>query len=500
MVQTRSTKKTSLDGDELRGADGNQVNPSPPHTSSKRVPVPQRVNANDGQRAWEVQTRPPPTALHIYVYIAMAAFMAGLLTPQCTHRLLQYTGYSTSKQYTEHSKSKGYRSMQERSSGRNLEGVCNQELLSQVLHEEFVQGLNVVCILPGARLTLFQGASQSTKRTLVMKDKSPSWGDVRQNLVNELHLRPAGPLDLPWALFTTRGERIVGEKDIVDQTQELSLMNTLMDEQVLVICNGGVWVWPGVRVGYERAVDLYSIMPGQPVTSAEMKRKKTTVTLQTLSLQPLILSVKGFLSEEECDHVQEKAEPHVRYSGVSHMDKDVGKPASEWRTSQSTFLRASEDEMMIDLERRTASLTRISRTHQEDLQVLRYEPGQKYSAHTDYFDARNYQKDPYTLSLIENGRRNRLATVFWYLSDVDQGGETEFPRANGAPQPWDLDTCGDGLKVKPERGKVIIFYSLHPDGEGDPLSLHAACPVEKGIKWAANKWVWNAPMSFIEDE
>jgi prolyl 4-hydroxylase len=182
------------------------------------------------------------------------------------------------------------------------------------------------------------------------------------------------------------------------------------------------------------------------------------------------------------------------------MDKDVGKPASEWRTSQSTFLRAAEDEMMIDLERRTASLTRISRTHQEDLQVLRYEVGQKYSAHTDYFDARNYQKDPHTLKLIENGRRNRLATVFWYLSDVDQGGETEFPRVNGAPQPWDLDTCGNGLKVKPERGKVIIFYSLHPDGEGDPLSLHAACPVEKGIKWAANKWVWNAPMSFIQDE
>ena len=53
------------------------------------------------------------------------------------------------------------------------------------------------------------------------------------------------------------------------------------------------------------------------------------------------------------------------------------------------------------------------------------------------------------------------------------------------------------MKVKPEKGKVIVFYSLKADGELDPESLHGACPVEQGIKWAANKWVWNAPMNYI---
>ena len=37
----------------------------------------------------------------------------------------------------------------------------------------------------------------------------------------------------------------------------------------------------------------------------------------------------------------------------------------------------------------------------------------------------------------------------------------------------------------------MIFYSLRHDGMGDEFSLHASCPVESGVKWAANKWVHN---------
>ena len=81
--------------------------------------------------------------------------------------------------------------------------------------------------------------------------------------------------------------------------------------------------------------------------------------------------------------------------------------------------------------------------------------------------------------------------------DVEAGGHTAFPRFNKAPQPWNFDDCTNGLLVKPQRGKVIVFYSLTADGKGDELSLHGACKVEEGIKWAANKWVWNAPMHYV---
>ena len=55
----------------------------------------------------------------------------------------------------------------------------------------------------------------------------------------------------------------------------------------------------------------------------------------------------------------------------------------------------------------------------ESIQVLRYEIGQKYDAHFDYFhDKKN----------VKRGGQ-RIATVLMYLTDVKKGGETVFPNA-----------------------------------------------------------------------
>ena len=90
------------------------------------------------------------------------------------------------------------------------------------------------------------------------------------------------------------------------------------------------------------------------------------------------------------------------------------------------------------------------------------------------------------------GGKNRLATIFWYMSTVG-GGETNFPRAGGKPAPHNAADCSFGLSVAPEKGKVILFYSMDGGGGLDYYSLHAGCPVLSGTKWAANKWLWNKP-------
>lgn len=55
----------------------------------------------------------------------------------------------------------------------------------------------------------------------------------------------------------------------------------------------------------------------------------------------------------------------------------------------------------------------------EAMQVLRYELGQKYEPHFDYFhDKVNQQLGGH-----------RIATVLMYLSDVEKGGETVFPNS-----------------------------------------------------------------------
>ena len=65
-----------------------------------------------------------------------------------------------------------------------------------------------------------------------------------------------------------------------------------------------------------------------------------------------------------------------------------------------------------------AVLTGIPVPNGESLQVLRYEKLQRYREHEDYFD-RAY--------LLEADGMQRIATVLLYLSDVDEGGETNFP-------------------------------------------------------------------------
>jgi prolyl 4-hydroxylase len=53
-----------------------------------------------------------------------------------------------------------------------------------------------------------------------------------------------------------------------------------------------------------------------------------------------------------------------------------------------------------------------------------------------------------------------------------------------------------GLKVKPRQGDALLFYSMLPNGTFDKAALHGSCPVIKGEKWVATKWIRDKPVSF----
>merc|ERR1712039_473877 len=58
-----------------------------------------------------------------------------------------------------------------------------------------------------------------------------------------------------------------------------------------------------------------------------------------------------------------------------------------------------------------------------------------------------------------------------------------------------MQQCTHGLKVRPRRGTVIMWYNYLASARGDRNALHAGCPVGKGLtKWSGNKWVSTKPL------
>ena len=183
---------------------------------------------------------------------------------------------------------------------------CTQENLDQVLHEENIAGLFVLCFSDqkdnDLHMKVYHGAMrQRWSMVDIANGQTMEWPQLQQQLAEQLKL-PTPPLGLqPWAIFTPRGERVVDAS-----TPEASDGTPLIGQSLVhqlgmgLLYQGGQFIWPGVSIGYEREISLYSVMPmGSP--TFETSRN---VTLETLSLVPLVLSVKGFLSESECDHIQ----------------------------------------------------------------------------------------------------------------------------------------------------------------------------------------------------
>jgi prolyl 4-hydroxylase len=228
---------------------------------------------------------------------------------------------------------------------------------------------------------------------------------------------------------------------------------------------------------------------------------KREVSVEMLSTTPRLLLVSNFLSKEECAKIIETAKPHLVNSTVSVVgagnaqksaqDNQVRTSSTAWLNARSTGLR-----LLDDITQRVYELVQVPMDHAEDMQVLHYGYKQHYHAHHDFFDPNMYPTEEYKKG------RNRMITVFMYLSDVEEGGETNFPYATGDKYLKSYDKCEMGLKVKPKLGDCVIFYSMKAEShrteaykktELDHNSLHAGCDVLKGDKWSANYWIRNVP-------
>jgi len=186
--------------------------------------------------------------------------------------------------------------------------------------------------------------------------------------------------------------------------------------------------------------------------------------IEQVSWAPRSQVFRNFVSPEECQYIISRGEPHLTRSMVAGRDgMDV---QSDHRTSMGAFLTfLRDDPVIIDIERRIAEWVHIPAENGEIFYLLRYEPGQQYKPHHDYFSDQVW--------IREHG--NRIATVLVYLGAPEEGGETAFPMA--------------GIEVPVRLGDALLFWDYKPDMQPDETSLHQGKTVKKGMKWCMTKWI-----------
>jgi len=186
---------------------------------------------------------------------------------------------------------------------------------------------------------------------------------------------------------------------------------------------------------------------------------------------PWIVSFDNVIEDAEADAlvktVQDKFERSTD-TGAANEYGEAQKLVSTGRTSENAWCIGPcfEHPEVQSLTDRIENITRIPQGNYENYQVLRYEAGQYYRTHHDMSPADN-----------QLACGPRILTFFLYLSDVEEGGGTNFPR---------LD-----ITVQPKRGSAVLWPSvLSADPTSmDPRTHHQALKVEKGVKFAANAWI-----------
>lgn len=171
----------------------------------------------------------------------------------------------------------------------------------------------------------------------------------------------------------------------------------------------------------------------------------------------------NFLDDAECAMLVRLIDEAARPSTLLAMHEDP-----EFRTSSSTDMDRWSDEIW-PIDDRIAHTLGLPPAHAETMQGQRYEPGQQFRAHCDYF----HENSDYWERMIDAGGQ-RTWTAMVYLNDVEEGGATWFPRA--------------GVRFKPKKGMMLIWNNMVEDGTPNYDTLHEGMRVIEGTKYIITKW------------
>ena len=181
-----------------------------------------------------------------------------------------------------------------------------------------------------------------------------------------------------------------------------------------------------------------------------------------------LFTKRNFLDADECSALIALIEAERRPSTLANHNGD-----HYFRTSETCDLH-HDHPAVAALDRKLTAISGIDPVHGERLQGQRYEVGQEFKPHTDYFEPGHPDYDTYC---AVSGQRTWTFMV--YLNDVEAGGATRFKVI-------------DKL-IQPERGKLLAWNNRRPDGSLNAATLHHAMKVRKGRKYVITRWYRERP-------
>lgn len=172
-----------------------------------------------------------------------------------------------------------------------------------------------------------------------------------------------------------------------------------------------------------------------------------------------IICINNFLTNKECNILIKEAQYHKVSPSQIDSTIDTNYVTNHMRRSYTGYI-TDNNEISKKITNIVARLSGQPSENMEQLQIVRYEQGGFFVEHRDAGEV--------------GQTSSRLYTFLIYLNNVEDGGETVFPK---------IDQI-----IKPIKGSCVIFKSKNNNVILDK-SLHKANVVNVGFKCICTKWV-----------
>jgi len=259
--------------------------------------------------------------------------------------------------------------------------------------------------------------------------------------------------------------------------------------------DGAAPIHPAVSEEDLPLVQLHGTFIAPPVAEEHVVEGRT-IKLRGLHDELQLTYIHGLVAVDEIASMVKMADersgwvrsPLKSQESGSCLEEDKRRTSSScpmiWPLLYSEADLASKPQVLA--ERRLASVvgSRVARlfsatgmplteAHIEPLQLVRYQPGERFGPHHDYHASGE--------SSVQGEQRAFTVLVFGSTITPHDGGETHFPHLN--------------VSVWPRAGDALAWANVDAEGEPNPRSLHEGRPPRAGEKVAINVWVANTAFS-----